>query len=75
VFFTGHTHELVLINYTDWNFYRRRIRENFIIPLGHDRKYLLNVGSIGFSRDDFEESKYAVYDTEKKELMIRMMKT
>jgi len=74
VFFTGHTHELVLITYKDRNFYRRRIKENCIIHLGDDRKYLLNVGSIGFSRDDFEESKYAVYDTEKKELMIRMVK-
>ena len=75
VFFTGHTHELVLITYKAGNFYRRQIRENCTIPLGDDRKYLLNVGSIGFSRDDFEESKYAVYDTEKKELMIRMVKT
>nr|NJM02586.1 metallophosphoesterase family protein [Desulfobacula sp.] len=75
VFFTGHTHELGLITYSDKNFYRRRIRENCTIPLGPDRKYLLNVGSIAFSRDEFEESKYAVYDSRKKELMIRMVKT
>jgi len=75
IFFTGHTHELVLITYTEKNFYRRRIRENCTIPLDPGRKYLLNVGSIGFSRDDFNESKYAVYDTDKKELMIRMVST
>ncbi len=33
VFFTGHTHELVLITYTGKNFYRRRIRGNCTISL------------------------------------------
>lgn len=73
IYFTGHTHELVLITYKDKNFYRRRIRESCIIRLGDDRKYLLNVGSIAFSRDEFEGPKYAVYDTQKKELMIHIL--
>ncbi|EMS80059.1 MULTISPECIES: metallophosphoesterase family protein [Desulfotignum] len=75
VFFTGHTHKLKLITYKDKIVYRGRINENCIIPVGNNQKYLVNVGSIGFSRDDFEASKYVVYDTENKQIMVRMVST
>ncbi len=75
IFFTGHTHKLKLITYKGQIIYRRRIRKNRTIPIEDHQKYLLNVGSIGFSRDDFKESKYAIYDSQKKEIMIRMVKT
>ena len=75
VFFTGHTHKLKLITYKDKIVYRGRINENCIISVGNNQKYLVNVGSIGFSRDDFEESKYVVYDTENKQIMVRMVST
>jgi predicted phosphodiesterase len=75
VFFTGHTHKLKLITYKDRLVYRRRITKNCTIHLEENQKYLLNVGSIGFSRDNFEESKYAVYDTINKQIMVRMVKT
>ncbi len=75
VFFTGHTHKLKLITYKGQIVYRRRIRKNRTIQVEDHQKYLLNVGSVGFSRDDFEESKYAIYDSYKKEIMIRMVKT
>jgi hypothetical protein len=42
--------------------------------LEENQKYLLNVGSIGFSRDDFKASKYAIYDSVKKHIIIRMIK-
>lgn len=74
VFFTGHTHKLKMITYKDRVVYRRRINKNCIIPLEDNQKYLINVGSIGFSRDDFEESKYVVYDTDHKQIMVRMVK-
>jgi predicted phosphodiesterase len=73
VFFTGHTHKLKLITYKDRIVLRKRITRNCTIPLEENQKYLLNVGSIGFSRDDFEASKYAVYDTDKNEIQVRMV--
>jgi len=73
VFFTGHTHKLKLITYRDQLVYRRRITENRTIQLEENQKILLNVGSIGFTRDNFNASKYAVYDTIKKQIIVRMV--
>ncbi len=73
VFFTGHTHKLKLITYKDQLVYRRRITENRTIHLEKNQKILLNVGSIGFTRDNFDASKYAIYDTTKKQIMVRMV--
>lgn len=74
IFFTGHTHKLKLITYKGQLVYRRRITKNCTIHLEENQKYLLNVGSIGFSRDDFETSKYAIYDSTNKQIMVRMVK-
>lgn len=73
IFFTGHTHKLKLITYKDRNIYRRRIKRERVIHIESIQKYLLNVGSIGFSRDDFEASKFAVYDSEEQTITIRMI--
>lgn len=73
IFFTGHTHKLKLITYKDRIVLRKRITKNCTIPLEENQKYLLNVGSIGFSRDDFEASKYAIYDSIKKHIIVRMV--
>ena len=74
IFFTGHTHKLKLITYKDSIVFRRRITKNCTIHLEENQKYLLNVGSIGFSRDDFEASKYAIYDSTNKQIIVRMVK-
>ena len=74
IFFTGHTHKLKLITYKDQIVFRRRITKNCTIHLKENQKYLLNVGSIGFSRDDFEASKYAIYDSTNKQIIVRMVK-
>ncbi len=73
IFFTGHTHKLKLITYKDRIVLRKRITKNCTINLEENQKYLLNVGSIGFSRDDFEASKYAIYDSIKKHIIVRMV--
>ena len=74
IFFTGHTHKLKLITYKDRIVFRRRITKNCTIHLEENQKYLLNVGSIGFSRDAFEASKYAIYDSINKQIIVRMVK-
>lgn len=73
MFFTGHTHKLKLITYKDRIVLRRRITENCTIHLEENQKILLNVGSIGFSRDDFKESKYVICDTVNKTILVRMV--
>ncbi len=73
VFFTGHTHKLKLITYKGKIIYRRRIRQNRTIPVEDHQKYIVNVGSVSFSRDDFRAAKYAVYDSEEKQIHIRMV--
>lgn len=73
IFFTGHTHKLKLITYKDNIVLRQSIAKNCTIHLEEDQKYLLNVGSIGFSRDDSDASKYAIYDTLNKCIIVRMV--
>ncbi len=73
VFFTGHTHKLKLITYKDQIVLRQRITKNCTIHLKDDQKYLLNVGSIGFSRDNFQESKYVIYNSIQKTIMVKMV--
>lgn len=74
VFFTGHTHKLKLITYKDKIVQRQRITKNCTIHLEENQKYLLNVGSIGFSRDDFDVPKYAIYDSVDKYIIVRMVR-
>lgn len=73
LFFTGHTHILKLITYNDRIILRSRLKQDGTIRLADHQKILLNVGSIGFSRDDFDAPKYAVYDSEKQEIRVRIL--
>jgi predicted phosphodiesterase len=75
IFFTGHTHKLALITYSDKIVLHQKITKNCTIPLGKNKKYLINVGSIGFSRDNIKESKYAIYDSIKQKIIVRMVKS
>ncbi len=73
IFFTGHTHKLELITYKDRIISHKRITRNCTIHLDAYQNILLNVGSIGFSRDVFDAPTYAVYDSDKKEVIVRMI--
>lgn len=73
VFFTGHTHKLKLITYKDRIVCRTRINKKCTIQVENNQKCLINVGSIGFSRDAFEASKYVIYDTENQQIRVRMV--
>lgn len=73
VYFTGHTHKFKLITYKGQIIYRRRIRTNRTIPIEDHQRYLINVGSIDFSRDGFDEAKYAIYDITNREVHFRMV--
>ncbi len=74
VFFTGHTHQLALITYNDKTVRHKKITENCTINLEKNQKILLNIGSIAFSRDGIKDSKYAIYDSIKKQIIVRLVK-
>lgn len=74
IFFTGHTHKLALITYKDKTVLHQKITKNCTIHLKENQKYLLNVGSIGFSRDSLKVPKYAIYDSINKNIIVRIMK-
>jgi len=73
LFFTGHTHIIKLVTYKGKIIYRRRIRKSRIIKVEDHVKYIVNVGSVGFSRDEFPMPKFVVYDLERREIHIQMV--
>ena len=70
IFFVGHTHELMLIDY-----YGKDIRRNDLYPgeihLEKGKKYMINVGSVGQPRDMDKRAKYVLYDTESGLLTVK----
>lgn len=69
VCFVGHTHELVMISYDGQEIARRPLKRE-TIKLDPDKKYIINVGSVGQPRDGNNYAKYAIWDTDAKELAI-----
>ncbi|MFH1502973.1 MAG: metallophosphoesterase family protein [Candidatus Eisenbacteria bacterium] len=63
----GHTHEPVFY-VTDGK--RRRRREIPRLRMKHDRRYLINVGSVGQPRDGDPRASYAVVDTDEQTVEI-----
>jgi len=74
VFFTGHTHKLKLITCEDGLVLHRKITKNCTIYLEDNQKYLINVGSIAFPKDDMDASKYVIYDSVNKYIIIKMVR-
>lgn len=72
VCFVGHTHDLEIVDF-DGRQVERRPLERGIIRLEHQRRYIVNVGSVGQPRDGDNTAKYAIYDTESRELEIRFV--
>lgn len=67
--FAGHTHDLGLIVYDGDTLIRTDLTEGdtFLEP---NKKYLVNVGSVGQPRDGNAKAKYVLYDTEKSVLSL-----
>jgi predicted phosphodiesterase len=70
--FVGHTHDLEIIA-LDGSRLDRRALEQGCIHLDPQRRYIINVGSVGQPRDGNNNAKYAVYDTEANALEIRFI--
>ena len=60
--FIGHTHILEMIEFDGFRALRRPLNQG-VVGLNGDKKYVINVGSVGQPRDGDNHAKYVVWDT------------
>lgn len=72
LFFMGHTHELKLVTVSDDAIGWERLHEGLIM-LDKDKKYLVNVGSVGQPRDGNNKAKYVIWDSVYATLEVRAL--
>jgi len=70
VCFLGHTHKLSLVFPEDGDIQIQSLNPG-MIPLEKDKKYMINVGSVGQPRDGDPRAKYVIWDTKEHCLEIR----
>lgn len=70
--FLGHTHKLSLIFPEDGEVQVQPLNPG-LVQLKKDKKYMVNVGSVGQPRDGDSRAKYVIWDTEKYYLDIRYL--
>ena len=68
--FTGHTHMLSIISYNGQVLQEEELDEEET-PLEDNRRYIINVGSVGQPRDWDPRAKYVIWDTETARLDVR----
>lgn len=69
-FFVGHTHDLQLIAIAQGTVTRTNLTEG-CLHLDDDKKYLVNVGSVGHPRDGTYKAKYVLWDSAEGTLNVR----
>ena len=69
VCFVGHTHQPVIFSQNKAGVVSRSLDK--ILKLKEGYTYIVNVGSVGQPRDGDPKASYCIYDTEKKELLIK----
>ncbi len=70
--FVGHTHELNIIEY-DGGAIEAWVPGRGKISLDKDRKYIINVGSVGQPRDPDNNAKYLILDTRRQTAELRFV--
>ncbi len=72
VCFVGHTHDLEMVSFDSRQVERRPLQEGITV-LDAQYRYIISVGSVGQPRDGNNNAKYAIFDTESRELEIRFV--
>ncbi len=72
VCFVGHTHDLEVVSFDGRQVERHPLKEG-ITGLNPQYRYIVNIGSVGQPRDGNNNAKYAIYDTQSRELEIRFV--
>lgn len=68
--FVGHTHELVMLSFDGKAFERHGLPKGET-ALDAQRRYLINIGSVGQPRDGNNQAKYVILDTDSDRLDVR----
>lgn len=71
--FVGHTHELKLIGFDGKVSQRIPLKVGVVKHLHKDRKYIINVGSVGQPRDGNNNAKYVIWNTSEDSLEVRFV--
>lgn len=70
--FVGHTHVLEVVEVTEDAVSRHQLRTG-VFSLLEDRKYIINVGSVGQPRDGNNNAKYVIWDTVAQVIEVRFV--
>jgi predicted phosphodiesterase len=71
--FVGHTHELKLIGFDGKASEHISLQKGPVKPLHKNRKYIVNVGSVGQPRDGNNNAKYVIWNTSEDSLEVRFV--
>lgn len=67
--FIGHTHKPALFSKDDYG--KARYQESGFLSMEPAHKYIVNIGSVGQPRDGNPKASYCIYDSQKKEVVIK----
>lgn len=70
--FVGHTHQLEIISFNGHDVERAGLRKG-TVALEKEKRYIINVGSVGQPRDGNHHAKYAIFDTSAYTLEIKFI--
>ena len=68
--FIGHTHMLKLIRFDGDSVIEKPLKKG-VTKIDADKRYILNIGSIGQPRDGNNNAKYVIWDTDKNRLELK----
>lgn len=71
--FVGHTHKLKLIGFDGKVSQHIRLRKGIVNHFHKDKKYIVNVGSVGQPRDGNNNAKYVIWNTSEDSLEVRFV--
>jgi diadenosine tetraphosphatase ApaH/serine/threonine PP2A family protein phosphatase len=70
--FIGHTHTLEIIGY-DGKFIQYQELSEGLLRLDPEKKYIVNIGSVGQPRDSSNNAKYLIWDSIEDSLDVRFL--
>jgi len=71
--FVGHTHKLKLIGFDGKVSQHIPLKKGIVKHFHKDRKYIVNVGSVGQPRDGNNNAKYVIWNTSENSLEVRFV--
>lgn len=71
--FVGHTHKLKLIGFDGKVSQHIRLQKGIVNHFHKDKKYIVNVGSVGQPRDGNNNAKYVIWNTSEDSLEVRFV--